>query len=121
MAESDEKVRPTYTAEYVKGDWDLSVFLGNPHVDNLTDALIRMGAEFWAMRQRMMALEKLLEEKGVVARTAIEGFRFGGVEKEHSDAERDEYVSRVFSVLTRETAPVGGPVPSARFKPRDNG
>ncbi len=121
MADSNEKARPTYTADYVKGDWDLSVFLGNPHVDNLTDALIRMGAEFWAMRQRMMALEKLLEEKGVVARTAIEGFQFDGVEKEKSDAERDDYVSRVFSVLTRETAPVGGAVPSTRVKPRDFG
>jgi hypothetical protein len=121
MSEPDQKARPTYTADYVKGDWDLSVFLGNPHVDNLTDALIRMGAEFWAMRQRMMALEKLLEDKGVVVRTALESFRFEGPEKAMSDAERDGYVSRVFSVLSRETAPVEGAVPTTRVKPRDFG
>jgi len=121
MSEPDQKVHPTYTTEYVKGDWDLSVFLGNPHVDNLTDALVRMGAEFWAMRQRMMALEKMLEDKGVVVRTALEGYRFEGQEKAMSDAERDGYVSRVFSVLSRETAPVEGAMPSGRVKPRDFG
>ena len=71
------------------------------------------------MRQRMMALEKLIEQKGLLTRTAIEQFKFTGDDKIASDKERDEFVERIYSVLTRERAPVGGAVPSQRVKPRD--
>ncbi len=102
----------------MKGDWDKSGFLDSPHVDNLMDAVVGLGAEFWAMRQRMMALEKLIEDKGVLTRSAIESYRFTGEEKAASDAERNDFIARVFNVLTREATPVTGALPTARVKPR---
>jgi hypothetical protein len=113
--------RPTYTADFIKDDWDKAVFLDSLHSDNLMTALVGLGAEFWAMRQRMMALEKLLEEKGVVQRKAVEAFQFTGDEKLASETERDSYVNRVFSVLTRQGKRLDGTIPTARVKPLNNG
>ena len=103
--------KPTYAAPFIKGDWDKAVYLDSPHTDNLMTAFLSLGAEFWAMRRRMMVLEKFLGEKRVVNLAAIEAYNPTPEEKATWEAERDDYIKRVFSVLTRETAAVGGAPP----------
>ena len=103
--------RPTYAAPFIKGDWDKAVYLDSVHADNLMTAFLSLGAEFWAMRRRMMVLEKFLGEKRVVSLAALEAYEPTAQEKVAWDADRDDYISRVYSVLTRETAPLPGAQP----------
>ena len=37
--------RPTYTADYIKGDFEKAVYLDNVHTDNLMTAFLGLGAE----------------------------------------------------------------------------
>jgi hypothetical protein len=109
--------RPTYTADYVKSDFEKAVFLDSPHTDNLMAALLSLGAEFWTMRRRMMVLEKFMEKGRVADPAAVEAYTPTAEEKIAWDKERDDFISRVFGVLTRETAHVGGPPPTALVPP----
>ena len=66
---ADEKKmgeRTKAASDFIKGDTDSAVFLGNPHIDNLMTIVIAMGAEIWSDRQRMRIVEHLLSTKGKV-------------------------------------------------------
>ena len=112
-----KKERQTYATEYVKGDWDKAVYLDNPHTDNLMSAVLNLGAEFWAMRRRQMVVEKLLDQKGTISRAAIEAYNPTEEERAAWTAERDDFIERTFSVLTRVTDKVGGAMPAAKVPP----
>jgi hypothetical protein len=117
MAEAKQD-RQTYTTEYIKGDFDRSVFLDSPYSDNLMTVVLGLGAEYWAMRRRMMVLEKLLADKRVVDEKAIEAYNPSAAEKVVWDAERDDFIERIYSVLTRPTlGKVGGALPQDRVAP----
>ena len=49
-------------------------FFENPESDRLLAMLMRMLSEHWALRERVMALETLLIEHGIVTADAIDGF-----------------------------------------------
>ena len=109
--------RPTYATDFIKGDWDKAQYLPDPHVDNLTAAFMGMGAEFWAMRRRMMVIESLLEQNKVINRAAIEGYRPTEAEATAWNAERDDLIDRVFAILGRVPQRTGGPNPTAKVPP----
>jgi hypothetical protein len=109
MASTDDQ-RPTYTSDYIEGDWNKSVFLGNAHVDNLMTALLGLGGECWAMRRRLMVVEKLLESRCGIAVAEIEAYAPDEKETASWNRRRDEFIERVFAVLIRETADVSGPI-----------
>jgi hypothetical protein len=111
---ADTKARPTYAADFIKGDWDKAVYLDNPHTDNLMTVVLALGAEFWTMRRRLMVVEKFLETKSVAERAAIEAFVPSTEEGLAWDKERDEFIARVFSALTRPTAKLASAPPTAR-------
>lgn len=100
-AKTGEKTRETYTAEHLKGDWDKAVYLDSLHADNLMSALTAFGAEFWALKRRVMVIEKLMDDKKMVSREMVEAYQPEGAELAAWDAARDDFISRVFSVLTR--------------------
>jgi hypothetical protein len=105
---TDKKDRPTYATDYIKGDWDKAVYLDNPHSDNLMTAFLNLGAEHWALKRRVMVLEKLIAEKKVIDPAAVEAYEPTEAERAAWTAERDDFIQRTFAVLTRETAPVTG-------------
>jgi hypothetical protein len=109
--------RKTYAIEYVKGDWDKAQYLADPHVDNLTAAVMGLGAEFWAMRRRVMVLESMLEQKSVLTRASVEAYRPSEAEAIAWNAERDDMIDRVFAVLGRVPEHTGGPNPTGRVEP----
>jgi hypothetical protein len=111
MADSSQGDRPTYTAKFIHGDWDKAVYLDNAHVDNLMTAYLSMGAELWTVRRRMMVLEQFLAEKKVVDLAKLEAYEPPEALKAAWDAERDDYIQRMFAVLTRETDAPVQPVP----------
>lgn len=62
---SDKETRETYVSPPVPFDFGAQELLGNPALDNVVTCLVAMGAEMWATRRRLSALEALLEENGV--------------------------------------------------------
>lgn len=102
--------RPTHAAEYLKGDWDKSVFLGNPHVDNLMTALLGLGAENWALQRRLLVIEKFLATRCGIEPAEIESYLPNEEEQVIWARKRDDFIDRVFASLTRETADTSGPI-----------
>ena len=106
MADSkqESKARETFTVPHVKGDWDKTVYLDNPHTDNLMTAMLSFGAEFWALKRRVLIVEKLMDDKKMISREMVEAYQPTGAELAQFDTDRDDFIQRVFGVLTRETA-----------------
>lgn len=100
-AKKDAKGRETFAADYLKGDWDKAVYLDNLHSDNLMSALVTFGAEFWALKRRVMVIEKLMDDKKLVSKEMVEAYQPTGAELAAWDSARDDFIERVFSVLTR--------------------
>ena len=63
------------------------------------DAVMRINtelmSELWILRDRVTILEKLLEEKGVITREAINDYAPEGEFAEQLDDERDRFVRRI--------------------------
>ena len=117
----DKKNRPTYAADFVKGDFEKAVYLDSVHSDNLMTAFLGLGAEHWALRRRLMVLERFMAEKGVIVPDEVEAYDPTPEEKVAWEAERDDYIERVFTVLTREVADVAGGVPTEKVPAREPG
>ena len=81
----DKKNRPTYAADFVKGDFEKAVYLDSVHSDNLMTAFLGLGAEHWALRRRLMVLERFMAEKGVIVPdevvSVVRVFGTAGVDK----------------------------------------
>ena len=93
----------THAVDFIKGDWDKAVYLDSPHSDNLMTVVLALGAEFWTMRRRLMVVEKVLEEKGVAA-FVVESYVPSTELGLAWDKQRDDFIERVYSALTRTTA-----------------
>jgi hypothetical protein len=116
--------RPTHAAEFIKGDWDKSVFLGNPQVDNLMAALLGLGGEYWVLQRRLMVVEKLLAARCGIEPAEIESYQPSEADQRLWERKRDDFIERVFSVLVRATGDVSGPIDTtnpARRPPRAAG
>jgi len=63
------------------------------------DAIMRINtelmSELWILRDRVTVLEKMLEEKGLVERQAIDNYAPEGVFAAELEDERDRFVRRV--------------------------
>jgi hypothetical protein len=114
---SDQKPRPGYASDFVKGDFDRAVYLGNPHVDNLMAVVTALGAENWTMRRRLLVLERFLAERKLLDPEALEAYEPTAAEKAAWEAERDDFMDRVFGVLMRPTGNVTGVIPSDDVRP----
>ena len=105
MADEKKPAERTKAAsDFIKGDTDSAVFLGNPHVDNLVSIVIAMGAEIWADRQRSRIIEHLLSTKGKVTTEMIEQYVPTDEQKTAWAAERDAMARRVYGVMARDTS-----------------
>ncbi len=111
--------RPTFAADYIKGDFEKAVYLDSVHSDNLMTAFLGLGAEHWALRRRVMVLEKFMAERKVIDPAEVEAYDPTPEEKVAWEAERDDFIERVFSVLTRETTEVAGVVPTEKVPARE--
>ena len=68
---------------------------GSDEMDALMRINTEMMSELWILRDRVTVLEKMLEEKGVVERKAIDDYAPEGEFAEELDEERDRFVRRV--------------------------
>lgn len=109
MADAETGTHPTCAAPFIAGDWRKSTFLDDPHVDNLMSAVLQLGSELWTLKRRTLVLESFLDDKQLVERARVDAYVPTPTERVRWDRERDDFIERVFSVLTRDTAKVGGP------------
>ncbi len=85
--------------DFVKGDFDNMVMLGNPLLDSMLQMMIALGAEVWTGQQRLKIVERLLTTKGKVTTDMIENYAPTPEEKAQWAKERQAMVDRVYSVL----------------------
>jgi hypothetical protein len=77
------------------------VYLENPVLDATVRMLVELSAQVWIERERRLALETLLAERGVLAAEAIEKFRPDAAQAAAFKAERARFIEDVFKELRR--------------------
>ena len=92
---------PTYTVDFFKADSDAVRFYDDPMTDNIITALLALGTETWALRQRTLVLERVLAEKGV-SREMIEGYMPTDEDVAEWEQERERFVDQLMRPLMRE-------------------
>jgi hypothetical protein len=112
-----KKERPDVAVDFINGDWDQVTYTESPHVDNLMDAIVGLGAEVWALKRRNMVIEKFLHEKQVALKEQIESYVPTAEERAAWAKERDDFVSRIYTVLARIPADTRGENPTDKVPP----
>lgn len=74
-------------------------FLPHPLMDQLLQTVIALGAELWIERDRRMALEAVLVERGVIDANTVENHRPGADEQQARAAARSALVERTLGGL----------------------
>ncbi|MFT7287760.1 MAG: hypothetical protein ACI87W_001875 [Halieaceae bacterium] len=90
--------RETYVSPPVPYDFGAQEPLGNPALDNVMTCLIAMGAEMWATRRRLSALEAVLEENGIPA-SAVSSYVPSDEQEAEWNAERDRFIQMALAPL----------------------
>ncbi len=99
-AQTDKTARKSAADGFVFADSDNISMFADQTVDNLMHVAIALGAELWALRRRVMTLEKVLEEVGVTSED-IEKYMPSVEEQARWKDERDIFIKRIFSGLER--------------------
>jgi hypothetical protein len=87
--------------DFVKSDYDKAIILDSVHADNLMSAVLNLSAELWVVRRRMLISEKLAGQKVYATGAAIDAYVPTPQEKIAWEHERDVFIDRTLSVLTR--------------------
>lgn len=98
--DTDKKTgeRETYVSPPVPYDFGAQEPLGNPALDNVMTCMIAMGAEMWATRRRLSALEAVLEENGIPAST-VSSYVPSDEQEAEWNAERDRFIQMALAPL----------------------
>jgi hypothetical protein len=78
------------------------VYFEDPAVDKLMSMLLAVVGELSVTRDRLDALERLLEDKSVLTRAEIDDIRFDDDVVTERDERRAEYLARVMRIVTME-------------------
>jgi len=76
-------------------------FLQDPVVDALMQVVIELGTETWVTRRRMMILERVMADRGILSGEAIETYMPTEAEEKLWRQERDRMLRSVYSALAR--------------------
>ena len=80
-------------------------YYDDPVIDQLVSLVTELGASLWIVKERLSALEGVLERAGLVSPGAVECFTRDEEGQREWLAERDAFVSRLFgSLATDHTA-----------------
>ncbi|MDX2224680.1 MAG: hypothetical protein SFV21_18145 [Rhodospirillaceae bacterium] len=80
-------------------------YFKDPMIDRLLEVVLMMGGELWAVRDRMMVMERLMAAHGRVTPDMIETYAPDPAFKEQSERERWNFVRRVFAGLYGQPMP----------------
>ncbi len=65
--------------------------------DLLLQVLLNLSHELWVLKDRQMALEKLLAESGIEAVAALDGWQPDQAAKDALDVQRKEFIERILA------------------------
>jgi hypothetical protein len=71
----------------------------DPAIDTLLGIVLSLGAEVYALRDRMRIIEKMLETKGMISRADVEAYNPTPAEEEENGKEREAFMARLFRTL----------------------
>ena len=71
----------------------------DPALDTLLSIVLSLGAEVYALRDRMRIIEKMLEVKGTISRVDIEAYKPTPEEEEEIRKDNDAFMARLFRVF----------------------
>jgi hypothetical protein len=80
-------------------------YFKDPMIDRLLEVVLMLGGELWAVRDRMMIMERLMAAHGRVTPDMIETYAPDAAFKEQSERERWDFVRRVFAGLYGQPMP----------------
>ena len=79
-------------------------YFPDPAADRIMGVVLNLAAELQVLRDRVRVLEHLLEEKGVVAPGALDGFRGTPAQEQAIAADRREYVRHLLEPVLGRAA-----------------
>lgn len=80
---------------------DDPIYLKDPVLDATLRMVVELAAQVWVDREKLLTMEALLEERGVVTREAIEKYRPDAERLAAMKAERNRFIEDVFKELRR--------------------
>lgn len=80
---------------------DDPVYLKDPLLDATVRMLVELAAQVWVDRERLLTIESLLDERGVVTRDSIENYKPAAERAAALRAERSRFIEEVFKDLRR--------------------
>ena len=79
-------------------------YFPDPAADRIMGVVLNLAAELQVLRDRVRVLEHLLEANGVVARSALDGFRGTAEQEQAIAADRREYVRHLLEPVLGRAA-----------------
>jgi hypothetical protein len=107
----------TAASEFIDHGSDTYAFLSDPVVDALLQVVIELGAESWITRRRLLVLERVLAERGLVASEMVETYTASAEDEALWRQERDRMLRSVYAALARR--PMRGDEAAERAKSPD--
>jgi len=80
---------------------DDPVYLRDPVLDATVRMVVELAAQVWVDRERLLTIESILDEEGVVTRERIERYQPSAARQQYMKSERDRFVADVFKELRR--------------------
>ncbi len=80
---------------------DDPIYLKDPVLDATVRMLVELAAQVWVDRERLLVMETLLDERGVLTRDAIENYRPNAERTAAFRKERAQFIEDVFKELRR--------------------
>lgn len=77
-------------------------FFDDPAVDSIMTVLLELMSDHWAVRERLYALERLLEKKGTIKKGAVESWVWSKEDQEKLSVQQQQFVGEVFRTLDAE-------------------
>lgn len=84
-------------------------FFADPALDRAVAMVMALAAELYVTKDRLRALEVLLEQHGALAAGALDGYVPSAAERARNAAERDAYVQALMDCVRGEQASKGAP------------
>lgn len=74
-------------------------FFDPPALDKMVTMLVELMSEHWVARERQYALERVLEERGVIEPGAVDAYEWSEAEEARLAERRQRFIADVFRTL----------------------
>ncbi len=84
-------------------------FFDDPTVEKVLNIAMAVATELAVVRERLDTLERVLEQKGISVRAAIENFEPNDIEAEERQSLHARYIARILRIVQQEIQAVANP------------